>query len=43
LPFGISGVALARVGSSIVGLGGENRMRGRSDRLLYGHFDAPVQ
>lgn len=38
LPFGVSGIALARYGAGIVAVGGEDRMRGRSPRVLHGHF-----
>jgi N-acetylneuraminic acid mutarotase len=37
-PFGISGIGLARYDSGIVGVGGEDRIRGRSLRVVHGHF-----
>ena len=39
LPFGVSGMELTKVGSAVVGIGGEDRMRGRSARVLYGYFE----
>lgn len=37
-PFGISGIGLTRYGAGIVGVGGEDRIRGRSLRVVHGHF-----
>lgn len=38
LPFGVSGIRLIRYGAGIVGVGGEDRLRGRSTRVIHGHF-----
>lgn len=38
LPFGVAGMGLTRYGHDVVGVGGEDRLRGRSVRVLHGHF-----
>jgi N-acetylneuraminic acid mutarotase len=38
LPFGVAGIALTRYEEGIVGVGGEDRLRGRSARVVHGHF-----